>query len=240
MPWETFIFILVGALAILSALGMVAMNNPVHSAIFLVICFVQIAGVFVMLGAEYLAVIQIIVYTGAVMVLLLFVIMLVDVDDLPEFHTAEPLTRAIGTLLGVMLLIEVGIAIGTRTITGAQGTATPEAVEAVGGSTQAIGRVLYTQYLLPFELISMVLTVGVLGAIVLALPERLGLDSGRRRDTISLGHPRGTDELLPIGSGADAATTGDRANAQPAGVGRTLIMATDPDQQPMNIGGRRQ
>ena len=239
MPWETIVFILVGALAILSALGMVAMTNPVHSAIFLVICFIQIAGVFVMLGAEYLAVIQIIVYTGAVLVLLLFVVMLVDIDDLPEFHTAEPLTRAIGTLLGIMLLIEVGIAIGTRTITGAQGTATPEAVDAVGGSTQAIGRVLYTQYLLPFELVSMVLTVGVLGAIVLALPERLGLDIGRRRDTISLGHPRGTDVIVPIESGDEALATTARTNAQPAGVGRTLIMATDPDGQPKHIGGRR-
>jgi hypothetical protein len=166
--------------------------------------------------------------------------MLVDVDDLPEFHTAEPLTRAIGTLLGIMLLIEVGIAIGTRTITGAQGSATPEAVEAVGGSTQAIGRVLYTQYLLPFELISMVLTVGVLGAIVLALPERLGLDIGRRRDTISLAHPRGTDTIAPIGSGVEGAEAPARTNAQPAGVGRTLIMATDPDDQPVHIGGRRQ
>jgi len=134
----------------------------------------------------------------------------------------------------------VGIAIGTRTITGAQGSATPEAVEAVGGSTQAIGRVLYTQYLLPFELISMVLTVGVLGAIVLALPERLGLDIGRRRDTISLGHPRGTDTIAPIGSGAEGAEAAVRTNAQPAGVGRTLIMATDPDDQPVQIGGRRQ
>ncbi|MCO5223245.1 MAG: NADH-quinone oxidoreductase subunit J [Thermomicrobiales bacterium] len=239
MPWETLIFFLVGALAILSALGMVAMNNPVHSAIFLVICFVQIAGIFVMLGAEYLAVIQIIVYTGAVMVLLLFVLMLVDMDDLPEFHTAEPLTRVIGTLLGVMLLIEVAIAIGTRTISGAPGTDTPEAVALVGGNTQAIGRVLYTKYLLPFEIISMVLTVGVLGAIVLALPERLGLEAGRRRDTISLGHPRGTDTVLPIESGAETANLSGRSNAQPAGVGRTLIMATDPDDQPVKVGGRR-
>jgi NADH-quinone oxidoreductase subunit J len=192
-----------------------------------------------MLGAEYLAVIQIIVYTGAIMVLLLFVLMLVDPADLPEFHTAEPLTRAIGTLLGLMLLIEVAIAIGTRSITGAQGTATPEAVAAVGGNTQALGRVLYTQYLLPFELISMVLTVGVLGAIVLALPERLGIDIGRRRDTISLGHPRGTDMVLPIESGEDVETA-TRQNAQPAGVGRTLIMATDPDDQPVHVGGRRQ
>jgi NADH-quinone oxidoreductase subunit J len=240
MPWETLIFLLVGALAIISALGMVAVRNPVHSAIFLVICFIQIAGVFVMLGAEYLAVIQIIVYTGAVMVLLLFVLMLVDPADLPEFHSAEPLTRAIGAVLGIMLLIEVAIAIGTRSITGAQGNASPEAVAAVGGNTQALGRVLYTQYLLPFELISMVLTVGVLGAIVLALPERLGIDIGRRRDTISLGHPRGTDVALPIGSGEEAETVSARQNVQPAGVGRTLIMATDPDDQPVKVGGRRE
>jgi NADH-quinone oxidoreductase subunit J len=239
MPWETVIFFLVGGLAILSALGMVAMNNPVHSAIFLVICFIQIAGIFVMLGAEYLAVIQIIVYTGAVLVLLLFVLMLVDIDDLPEFHTQQPLTRVVGTLLGIMLLIEVAVAIGTRTITGAQGTATPEAVALVGGNTQAIGNVLYTKYLLPFELISMVLTVGILGAIVLALPERLGLDTGRRRGTISLGHPRGTDAVLAIESGQEAERVKSRPNAEPAGVGRTLIMAKDPDDQPMSIGGRR-
>ncbi len=102
-----------------------------------------------------------------------------------------------------MLLIEVAIAIGTRTITGAQGSATPENVADVGGNTQALGRVLYTQYLLPFELISMVLTVGILGAIVLALPDRLGLDIGRRRDTISLAHPRGTDRRFLSGEGSE-------------------------------------
>ncbi len=240
MHWDTLIFILVGALAILSALGMVAVRNPVHSAVLLVICFVQIAGVYVMLGAEYLAVIQIIVYTGAVLVLLLFVIMLVDVDDLPEFHTAEPLTRTIGALLGIMLLIEVAIAIGTRTITGAQGTATPEIEAAIGGNTQALGRILYTQYLLPFEVISMVLTVGVIGAIVLAMPERLGIERTHRRDTISLGHPRGVDTVKPIGPGTDVITVGDRDAKRPAGAGRSLIMATDPDDQPVEIGGRRQ
>lgn len=240
MHWDTLVFLLVGALAILSALGMVTMKNPVHSAIFLVICFVQVAGVFAMLGAEYLAVIQIIVYTGAILVLLLFVIMLVDIDDLPEFHTAEPLTRVVGGLLGLMLLIEVAIAIGTRTITGAQGTMTPEIEAAVGGNTQALGRVLYTQYLLPFEVISMVLTVGVLGAIVLALPERLGIESGRRRDTISLGHPRGVDAVKPIGPGDEVISVGSRHAKRPAGAGRSLIMANDPDDQPVEIGGRRQ
>jgi len=238
MPWDTLVFLLVGALAILSALGMVAVRNPVHSAVLLVISFVQIAGVFVMLGAEYLAVVQIIVYTGAVLVLLLFVIMLVDVDDLPEFHTAEPLTRVIGTLLGLMLLIEVAIAIGTRTITGAQGTATPEIEAAIGGNTQALGRVLYTQYLLPFEIISMVLTVGVLGAIVLALPERLGIESLRRRDTISLGHPRGVDVVKPIGPGDEVIAADSLPAKRPAGGGRSLIMVDNPEVQPVKIGRR--
>ncbi len=239
MPWDTVVFLLVAALAILSALGMVAMRNPVHSAILLVITFVQIAGVFVMLGAEYLAVVQIIVYTGAILVLLLFVIMLVDVDDLPEFHTAEPLTRVVGALLGLMLLIEVAIAIGTRTITGAQGTATPEIEAALGGNTQALGRVLYTQYLLPFEVISMVLTVGVLGAIVLAMPERLGIETMRRRDTISLGHPRGVDEVGQIGPGDQVVEAGSLPAKRPAGGGRSLIMVDNPDDQPVKIGGRQ-
>jgi NADH-quinone oxidoreductase subunit J len=121
---------------------------------------------------------------------------------------------------------------------GREGTATPENVEAVGGNTQAIGRIMYTEHLLAFEVVSLVLTIGILGAIVLAMPERLA--TGHRRDTISLGHPRGTDIALPAG----AATTGrgvpsGTAARQPAGIGRTLVMARDPDEQPVTGGGRR-
>ena len=151
-----------------------------------------------MLGAEFLAVVQVIVYTGAILVLVLFVLMLVDPDDLPEFHRGRPIQRAVGLLLGGMLLIG-GIAIIDRTVKGLPGDATPENVAAVGGNAQAVGRVLYSQYLLPFEVVSLVLTVGVIGAIVLALPERLGVVVARRQDTISLGHPRGTDLALPGG-----------------------------------------
>src|SRR5688500_15786295 len=90
MPWDLIFFYLIGGVSVLSALGVVAATNPVHSGIFLVICFLNVAGIFVMLGAEFLAVIQIIVYTGAVLVLLLFVLMLVDPSDLPDFHTGQP------------------------------------------------------------------------------------------------------------------------------------------------------
>lgn len=239
MPWETIIFLFIASTAIAGALGMVIANNPVHSAIFLVICFIQVAAVFVMLGAEFLGIIQIIVYTGAILVLLLFVVMLVDPDDLPEFHVGRPVQRAVGVILGLILLLEVAIAIGTRTITGQSGTATPENIEAVGGNTQALGRVIYTEHLLAFEIISMVLTVGVLGAIVLALPDRLGVKKHRRTDTISLGHPTGTDIALPEGDAAVVRPrAGSTAEVVPAGYGRELVMSKDPDEQPV-VGGDR-
>ncbi len=240
MPWDVIIFLFIAGIAVAAAAGMVISSNPVHSAVFLVLCFIQIAAVFVMLGAEFLGIIQIIVYTGAILVLLLFVMMLVDPEDLPEFHTGRPVQLAVGALLGIILLLEVAVAIATRTITGTQGTATPENIEAVGGNTQAIGRVLIADNLLAFEIVSLVLTVGVLGAIVLALPERLGVRNLRRTDTISLGHPSGTDLVLPVS--VDAATgieTSPTAVVEPAGVGRRIVFAKDPDEQPVTGKGRQ-
>jgi NADH-quinone oxidoreductase subunit J len=208
-----------------------------HSAIFLVLCFFNVAGIFVMLGAEFLAVVQVIVYTGAILVLVLFVLMLVDPDDLPEFHAARPIQRYVGFLLGAILLLEVGVAIIDRTVTGVQGAATPDTVNAVGGNTQALGRTLYTQYLLPFEIVSLVLTVGVIGAIVLAMPERLGEKIASRRGTISLGHPRGTDYALPAGPVEETPIPGSARDeavmAGPQQYGRELVMVRDADDQPV-------
>ena len=96
MPWDVIIFYMIATICVLCAGGVVVVNNPVHSAIFLVLCFFNVAGIFLMLGAEFLAVVQVIVYTGAILVLVLFVLMLVDPDDLPEFHTARPLKRYVG------------------------------------------------------------------------------------------------------------------------------------------------
>jgi NADH-quinone oxidoreductase subunit J len=199
MPWDFVAFILLAAICVISAGGMVASANPVHAGIFLGICFIHVAGIFVMLGAEFLAVVQVIVYTGAILVLILFVLMLVDPDTLPEFTNQRPIQRTVAVLLGLVLLLEIAVAILGRTIKGVAGNATPENIALVGGNTQALGRSLYTEYLLPFEIASLVLTVGVIGAIVLAMPERLGERVYRRRGTISLAHPRGTDLVLPEG-----------------------------------------
>jgi NADH-quinone oxidoreductase subunit J len=237
MPWDLVIFYMVASVCVLAAIGVVAARNPVHSAIFLVLCFFNVAAVFVMLGAEFLAVVQVIVYTGAILVLVLFVLMLVDPDDLPEFHRGRPIQRAVGLLLGGMLLLEVGIAILDRTVTGVAGDATPENVAAVGGNAQAVGLVVYTEYLLPFEIVSLVLTVGVIGAIVLALPERLGAVVARRQDTISLGHPRGTDLAL-AGGPIEETPIVVREEPEEVTISRDLIMTKDPDAY-TTVGSRR-
>ena len=241
MPWDAIIFYLLAAVCLLSAGGVVVSNNPVHAGVFLILCFFNIAAIFVMLGAEFLAAVQVIVYAGAILVLVLFVLMLVDPDDLPEFHAARPVQRTVGLLLGAILLLEVGAAILNRTVVGQQGNATPAGVAAVGGNVQAVGQVLYTRYLLPFEIVSLVLLVGIIGAIVLALPERLGERIGQRRGTISLGHPRGTDFALPAGPEGETpmvATVGGRREPAPAlDATRELIMVRDPDQH-TQVGSR--
>jgi NADH-quinone oxidoreductase subunit J len=239
MPWDFLAFMLLAAICVVCAGGVVAANNPVHAGIFLGLCFIHVAGLFVMMGAEFLAVVQVIVYTGAILVLILFVLMLVDPDQLPEFHTARPVQRIVATLLGLVLLLEVGVAVLGRTIQGASSNATPENVALVGGNTQALGRSLYTEYLLPFEIASLVLTVGVIGAIVLAMPERLGERVYRRRGTISLGHARGVDMALPEGVRGESPIA--RANDEPAphGVaGRELILVDNPDEY-TTVGRRR-
>jgi len=230
MPWNVLFFYLIGGASVLAALGVVAARNPVHSGIFLVLCFLNVAGIFVMMGAEFLAVIQVIIYTGAILVLLLFVIMLVDPNDLPSFHTAQPLQRYLSFLLGAVLLLEVGAAIITRPGLVGVGPASPEAVAAVGGNVQALGRRIYTNYLLAFEVTSLILTVGVIGAVVLALPERLGERIGTRRGTISLSHGRGTDAMLPEGPRGETPIRVTRFRPAPAPAAtRTIVMTRDPD-----------
>ena len=231
MAWDVIFFYLLAAVAVVTALGVVVAPNPVHSGIFLVLCFVNVAAIFVMLGAEFLAVIQIIVYTGAVLVLLLFVLMLVDPEKLPLLYQARPLQRYVSLLLGVVLLLEVGAAIITRPALQMIGPDTAESVAAVGGNVQAVGRVVFSDYILAFEITSLVLSVGVIGAVVIGRPERLGERARESRSTISLGHPRGTDiAALPSGPrGETPIAVNERRTAPPDGP-RRVIMTKDPDE----------
>jgi NADH-quinone oxidoreductase subunit J len=234
MAWNALFFYLLSFLSVLAAIGMVVARNPIHSAIFLVLTLFNTAGIFVMLGAEFLAAAQVIVYAGAVLVLMLFFLLLIDPQKLPERGGGHPVQRIVGPLLGVILFLEVAAAIANRAMVGTMGNATPENIAFVGGSTQAFGNLLFTQALLPFEVVSLVLLIGVIGAIVLALPERLG----ERLGTISLGHPRGTDIALPEGPAAAAPMT--RADQQATGAleaTREIILVRDPDLY-TGVGGR--
>ena len=225
------IFYLLSAVAVLAAAAVVFARNPVHSALFLVISFLNVAGIYVMLGAEFLAAVQVIVYTGAILVLFLFVIFLVRPEDLSELGSAPRIQTVLAWILGLALFFKLATLITTGVLTGQRGSFTPEQVARLGGNTQVLGRILYSDFLLPFEAASLVLLVAVIGAIILGVPERL-LQGERHTGTISLGHPRGTD-LIEQATAEDAPAvaapdldvpgTTDADRVPNAGTGRTAV-----------------
>lgn len=199
MSGAEFVFYLLSAVAVLNAAGVILARNPVHSALFLVISFLNVAGIYAMLGAEFLAAVQVIVYTGAIMVVFLFVIMLVRPEDLGELSHGSRLQTVLAWILGLALFGEIATVISTGILTGQRGGQTPAAIATAGGNTQALGRILYSQYLLPFEVASLVLLVATIAAIVLGVPERvMSMAATRSKGTISLAHPTGADRVAAI------------------------------------------
>lgn len=166
-------FLVLAFIAIVTAVLVVMQRNPVHSAIFLMLTVFAVAGVFVLAGAEFLAAIQIIIYAGAIIVLFLFTMMLLDLREVMRTRQTDP-QRWVAIPLAVLLLIEFAV-IGTSTFNPPQG---PNPIDAVArqGNTQVFGLVLYRDFLLPFEVASLVLLLAVIGAIALA-----GRDTDRGR-----------------------------------------------------------
>jgi NADH-quinone oxidoreductase subunit J len=180
MILQTIAFYLFATILIASALMVIASKNPVHSVLFLILAFFNGAGLFVLLGAEFLAMILVVVYVGAVAVLFLFVVMMLDIDfaDLKK-GTLQYLP--LGGLIGFVLVLELG-SVGliwafAPAAKGAAASATPANVS----NTQALGAILYTQYVYYFEIAGLVLLVAMIGAIVLTLRQRPGV----RRQSIS-------------------------------------------------------
>ena len=169
-------FYLFSGLAVASAFMVIASRNPVHSVLFLILAFVNAAGLFMMLGAEFLAMILIVVYVGAVAVLFLFVVMMLDVD-FAELRQGFLSYLPLGALLGVVFLIELLLVIATLYVDpGALRASRPPAdPDMLVTNTQAIGRVLYTQYLYAFQAAGLILLVAMIGAIVLTLRHKPGV-----------------------------------------------------------------
>ena len=170
----TFLFYVFSFVAIASAFMVIAARNPVHSVLFLILAFVNAAGLFLLLGAEFLAMILVVVYVGAVAVLFLFVVMMLDVD----FATLKQgflQYLPLGATIGVIVLMELIVVVGGWTL-GSAGATLPESPIAPGVSnTAALGRILYTQYVYFFQAAGFILLTAMIGSIVLTLRSRRGV-----------------------------------------------------------------
>jgi NADH-quinone oxidoreductase subunit J len=174
MTVATFFFYLFATFMIASAFMVISARNPVHSVLFLILAFVNAAGLFLLLGAEFLAMILIVVYVGAVAVLFLFVVMMLDVD-FAELKQGFLQYLPVGILIGVGVMIELFLVVGTWTIgasslTNLQTKATPGV-----SNTLELGRVIYTQYAYLFEASGLILLTAMVGAIVLTLRHKQGV-----------------------------------------------------------------
>ena len=158
--------ILFGAFALLAlgcGLMVILHKNAVTSALFLVLTFCSLAGLYLLLQAEFLAMVQVIVYAGAIMVLFLFVIMYLNLNRDVEGGVQVVLRRGVGWALGALLLLEVALLVGRRWMLGPEDAGAPPLV----GNTAAVGQVLYSRYVFPFEITSILLIVAIVGAVLL-------------------------------------------------------------------------
>ncbi len=159
----TLVFLYFAAIILVTAALVVVLRNPIYSALSLLVMFFHVAGVYVTLHAEFLAAIQIIVYAGAILVLYLFVVMLLNVKRDERYSQQGP----VALFLGAVLLTEAVLLAVSRGLT----VATPNPVvagERVAGNTESIGEVLYSTYLFPFEIASLILLVAMIGAVILS------------------------------------------------------------------------
>jgi NADH-quinone oxidoreductase subunit J len=161
----SWLFLGFGALLVATAVMVIVHRNPVTSALFLVLSFCSLAGIYLMLQAEFLGMVQVIVYAGAIMVLFLFVIMYLNLQHDVETGAQIAVRRGIGWMVGALLLLFAGLLANRGWSTGPVAAELPAQGH---GNAAAIGQVLYSRFLFPFEITSVLLLVAMVGAIVLA------------------------------------------------------------------------
>lgn len=168
MTLPLFFFYLFSTIVVASAIMVISSRNPVHSVLFLILAFVNAAGIFMLAGAEFLALILIVVYVGAVAVLFLFVVMMLDVD-FAELRKGIMQHAPIGIIVGIILLLELLMVAGSSVLVPEAASSGVIPIEAGVENTRAIGRVLYTNYIYLFQACGLVLLVAMIGAIALTL-----------------------------------------------------------------------
>jgi NADH-quinone oxidoreductase subunit J len=164
---ETLLFWLLAAIALIASVSMIVQRNPVYSALFLIVTLLSIAGLFLLLRAQFLAVIQIIVYAGAIMVLFLFVIMLLDIRRMENTISRVKLQKSLGLLLGVVFFLETVLVLRSGMVRDIAVTAATPLVPDFG-TAAGLGRALFSQYVFPLQLAAALLFVALIGAVVLS------------------------------------------------------------------------
>jgi NADH-quinone oxidoreductase subunit J len=170
MEFKQFVFYVFASLLVFAATMVVTLRNPVKSALFLVLAFFSAAGLWLLLSAEFLAIVLVLVYVGAVMVLFLFVVMMLDIN-LARLRAGFGEYLPLGGIVAVLLVLEMGLILGS----GRFGAARMPEPAALGGdysNTRALGRILYTVYAYPFELAALILLVSIIAAIALTMRRR--------------------------------------------------------------------
>jgi NADH-quinone oxidoreductase subunit J len=173
MSIAEIIFYAVSAVLVVSALGVITARNPVHAAMFLVFAFFNSAILWLLMEAEFLAIVLVLVYVGAVMVLFLFVVMMLDIN---VAQMREGFTRyaPLGFIIAGVVVAEIASVVWVRSLGVADMAPAPQMPDA-GGNTAALGELLYTKYLYPFELAAVLLLLAIVAAIVLTMRHRTGL-----------------------------------------------------------------
>jgi NADH-quinone oxidoreductase subunit J len=182
-------FYLFAAVCVASAVMVIVSRNPVHSVLFLILAFVNAAGLFVLMGAEFLGMVLVFVYVGAVAVLFLFVIMMLDVD-FAEMREGFIEYLPVGIVIGGIFLFELLLTVGVWVINPGVAKSITAAIPANVSNTEALGLVLYTRYIHYFQIAGMVLLVAMIGAIVLTLRHKVSV----KRQDINVQNAR-TPEL---------------------------------------------
>jgi len=193
-------FYVFAAIAIASAALVVVNRNPVFSVLFLILTFFNAAGLFVLLGAEFLAMMLVVVYVGAVAVLFLFVVMMLDIN-FAELRQGFVKNAGVGAIVGLILSAEIGFAVTSGAL---NSTATSPLQQPTPGqisNTEALGNILYTDYFYLFQVAGLVLLVAMIGAIVLTHRERAGVRRQRIADQVARDRRSVELKKVPTGSG---------------------------------------
>ena len=188
-------FYLFSFIAITSALNVIFQRNPVHSVLWLILTFFNAAGLFLLLGAEFLAMILVVVYVGAVAVLFLFVVMMIDIN-VAMIREGFMKYLPVGAFIGIILLVELALVFGGWAMAPeAQAlrlAPTPDLTQIP--NTEALGRIMYTQYVYVFQAAGLVLLVAMIGSIVLTMRRRIGV----RKQDISAQVNRRAEETVEV------------------------------------------